>query len=171
MIPANLVLVVAGIFTLLMAFVSLVLLIACCNMASVLLSRAATRRGELAVRLAIGAGRARVARQLLTETIMIFMLGAAAGLLLSRGLTAVVISRIPNTDVPINLSTDLDARIVLFTLGLSFTAALLCGLIPALQASKADVIWALKSDGQNLTRRSRVQNAFVIGQVALSIVL
>jgi predicted permease len=171
MIPGNLVLAVTGIFTLLMAFVSLVLLIACGNMASVLLSRAVMRRGELAVRLAIGAGRARIVRQLLTETVLIFMLGAGAGLLLSRGLTALIISNLPNAGVPINLSVSMDSRILIFTFGLSFVAALLCGLTPALQASKADVISTLKTDGQTVTQRSWLQNAFVVGQVAFSILL
>jgi putative ABC transport system permease protein len=171
LIPGNLVLAVTGLFTLLMAFVSLVLLIACGNMASVLLSRAAMRRGELAVRLAIGAGRARVVRQLLTETVLIFMAGAVAGLLLSRGLTALVIANIPNSEVPINLSVSMDGRILLFTFGLSFISALLCGLIPSLQASKSDVVSTLKSEGQNLTQNSWLQNVFVVAQVAFSILL
>jgi putative ABC transport system permease protein len=171
MIPGNLVLAVTGIFTLLMAFVSLVLLIACGNMASVLLSRAVMRRGELAVRLAIGAGRARIVRQLLTETVLIFMLGAGAGLLLSRGLTALIISNLPNAGVPINLSVSMDIRILVFTFGLSFFSAVLCGLTPALQASKSDVVSTLKTDGQTVTQHSWLQNAFVIGQVAFSILL
>jgi putative ABC transport system permease protein len=171
MIPGNLVLAVTGIFTLLMVFVSLVLLIACANMASVLLSRAAMRRGELAVRLAIGAGRGRVVRQLLTETVLIFLLGAGAGLLLSRALTSVVISNIPNTGVSINLAVGLDAHIVVFTFGLSLISALLCGLVPALSASKADVVSALKSEGQSVTQRSRLQSVFVVAQVAFSMLL
>jgi predicted permease len=171
MIPGNLVLAVTGIFTLLMAFVSLVLLIACGNMASVLLSRAVLRRGELAVRLAIGAGRARIVRQLLTETVLIFMSGAGAGLLVSRALTALIISNLPNAGVPINLSVSMDSRILIFTSGLSFVSAVLCGLAPALQASKSDVVSTLKTDGQTVTQRSWLQNVFVVGQVAFSILL
>jgi putative ABC transport system permease protein len=171
MIPANLVLAVTGVFTILMAFVSLVLLIACANMAGAMLSRAAARRQELAVRLAIGAGRARLVRQLLTETAMVFLAGAAAGLLLSRGLTALLISQLPKSGVPVNLSVGVDIRIVAFTLGLSFLAALLSGLAPALQSSKTDVGTVLKSEGQATTHRSLLQNVFVVAQVAFSIVL
>jgi putative ABC transport system permease protein len=129
------------------------------------------RRGELAVRLAIGAGRARIVRQLLTETVLIFMLGAGAGLLLSRGLTALIIANLPNAGVPINLSVSMDSRIFIFTFGLSFVSAVLCGLTPALQASKSDVVSTLKTDGQTVTQHSWLQNAFVIGQVAFSILL
>src|SRR5262249_30455155 len=140
MIPGNLVTSVMGIFAVLLAFVSLVLAIACANMAGVLLSPAAARRREFAVRLAIGSGRARLIRQLLTEAILVFLLGAAAGLVISRGLTNAVVSHIPRTGVPINISMKLDARVVEFTLGLSLFSAILCGLVPALQSSKADLV-------------------------------
>lgn len=171
MIPANLVLAVTGVFSILMAFVSLVLLIACANMAGAMLSRAAARRQELAVRLAIGAGRARLVRQLLTETAMVFLAGAAAGLLLSRGLTALLISQLPKSGVPVTLSIGIDTKIVAFTFGLSFVAALLSGLIPAMQSSKTDVGSVLKSEGHTTTHRPLLQNVFVVVQVAFSIVL
>jgi predicted permease len=171
MIPGNLVLPVMGIFSVLLTFVSLVLVIACANMTGVLLSRAVARRRELAVRLAIGAGRARLVRQLLTESILVFLLGAAAGLVISRGLAAAVVSRIPRGETPINLSMTLDARVIMFTLGLSLLSAILCGLVPALQASEADPASELKNEGQTATHRRWLQNAFVIAQVALSIIL
>jgi macrolide transport system ATP-binding/permease protein len=171
MIPGNLVVAVMGTFALLLAFVSLVLVIACANLAGVLLSRAAARRRELAVRLAIGAGRARLVRQLLTEAILVFLLGAAAALVVSHGLTAAVVSHLPRTEVPVNISMKLDARVVVFTLGLSFLSAILCGLAPALQSSKADLVSDLKNEGQTATHRGWLQNTFVIAQVALSIIL
>ncbi|HEY2382864.1 MAG TPA: ABC transporter permease [Terriglobia bacterium] len=170
-IPGNLVLPVTGIFTLMIAFVSLVLVIACANLAGVLLSRATKRRREIAVRLAIGAGRYRLIRQLLTETLMIFSIGGVAGLLLSRGLTALLISQLPKTGIPFHLSTGLDGRVAAFTLGLSLISAVLCGLAPALQSSKTDVISTLKNDATATTHRSRAQNVFVIAQVAFSIIL
>jgi predicted permease len=124
------------------------------------------------VRLAIGAGRARLIRQFLTETMLLFILGGAAGLLLARWMTSVlVVWLLPEFPVPVNLSLPLDGRVVAFTTGLSLAAALFSGLAPALQASKADVVAALKAETQGSDDRLRLRNAFVIGQVAFSILL
>ena len=150
--------------------VSFVLIIACANVAGVLLARAAARRQEMALRLAIGAGRARLIRQLLTETVLLFVLGGTAGLLLAHGMTSVLVSRLPTLPFPVALSLTLDGRVVAFTVGLSLMAALLSGLAPALQASKADVLSGLKNDAP-LAGRLRLRHAFVIAQVALSVVL
>ena len=120
--------------------VSFVLIIACANVAGVLLARAAARRQEMALRLAIGAGRARLIRQLLTETVLLFVLGGTAGLLLAHGMTSVLVSRLPTLPFPVALSLTLDGRVVAFTVGLSLMAALLSGLAPALEASRADVL-------------------------------
>ena len=163
--------VAAGFFTLLMVLVSLVLMIACANLAGVLLARATARRREIAVRIAIGAGRAQLMRQLLTETLMLFVLGGAAGLGLARILTSLVMKALPEFPVPVNLSFPLDGRILLFTLGLSLIAAVLSGLAPALQASKADVVSALKDGEQGPSDRMRLRHAFVVMQVAFSITL
>ena len=170
-IPSGLRVVVAGFLSLLMSIVSVVLVIACANLAGVLLARGVVRRREIAVRAAIGAGRGRVVRQLLTETILLFALGGAAGLILARVMTSVLVSLLPAFDVPVNVSVPLDGRVVLFSLALSFVAAVLCGLAPALHASKADVVSTLKDDTQAPMDRLRLRNTFVVAQVAFSMLL
>jgi predicted permease len=161
----------AALLSLLMGVVSIVLAIACANIAGVLLARATARRREIAVRLAMGAGRGRLIRQLLTETLMLFMIGGAAGLLLARVLTTLLLRLVPAMPVPVDLSMPLDARVAMFTAALSLVAALLSGLIPARQASKADVVTALKADAQGPSDRLRLRNAFVVAQVAFSLLL
>ena len=170
-IPAGLRVVVAGFLTVLMSIVSVVLVIACANLAGVLLARGVVRRREIAVRTAIGAGRGRVVRQLLTETTLLFAVGGLAGLLMARVLTSLLVSLLPAFPVPVNVSVPLDGRVVAFSLVISFVAALLCGLAPALHASKADVVSALKDDAPVPTDRLRLRNAFVVAQVAFSVVL
>jgi predicted permease len=170
-IPSGLRVIVGGFLTLLMAIVSVVLVIACANLAGVLLARGVVRRREIAVRTAIGAGRARVVRQLLTETTVLFAIGGIAGLVLARVLTSLLVSLLPSFPVPVNVSVPLDGRVVAFSLGLSFIAALLCGVAPALHASKTDVLTTLKDDGQAPMDRLRLRSAFVVAQVAFSILL
>ena len=150
--------------------VAFVLIIACANVAGVLLARAAARRSEMALRLAIGAGRARLIRQLLTETLLLFVLGGTAGLLLARGMMSVLVSQLPTLPYPVALSLTLDGRVVLFAVGLSLAASLLSGLAPALQASRVDVLSALKNEWL-LIGRLRLRHAFVVAEVALSVVL
>ena len=170
-IPAGLRGAATAFLTALMAVVSVVLLIACANIAGILLTRGTVRRREIALRAAIGAGRTRVIRQLLTETLVLFALGSGAGVLLARLLTSLLMRLLPEFPLPVNLSLPLDGRVVAFSLLLGFVAALFSGLAPALEASKIDVVGGLKDGGQAPADRLRLRNAFVIAQVAGSTLL
>jgi putative ABC transport system permease protein len=137
-----------------------------------LLARAATRRREIAVRLAIGAGRGRLIRQLLTETMILFVAGGLAGLVLTNWLTRVVLAVIPRLPVPIDFTVRADWRVVSFAIAISFIAAVLSGLAPALQSSRADLVPALKAEGLDSGKsRLRLRNIFVVGQVTMSLML
>jgi predicted permease len=170
-IPAGMRVVVAGLLALLMAITSVVLVIACANVASILLARGTVRQREIAVRSAIGAARARVIRQLLTETVLLFLLGGAAGLALARVMVSVLLALLPVLPLPVNVSVPLDGRVVAFSLSLALLSAVLSGLTPALQASRTDVVTALKDDAQGPGDRLRLRNAFVVTQVAFSSLL
>jgi putative ABC transport system permease protein len=164
--------ILAGFIGLLMGIVTLLLLIACVNLAGMLLARGASRSREIAVRLAIGANRTRIVRQLLTETAVLFVVGAAAGLLLSRWLTAMLLALLPALPVPLSVEITTDWRVVVFTAAISLVAAVLCGLAPALQARRTSLVPALKADVLDAqTSRLRLRNLFVVGQVTLSLVL
>ena len=170
-IPGNIRPLLAGFLALLVGLVSIVLIIACANIAGVLLARAAARRREIAVRLAMGAGRGRLIRQLITETVLLFLLGGIAGLLLARILTTVVVALLPAFPQPVLLNLPLDGRVIAFTFVVSLIASVLSGLAPALHASRTDVIAALNADTQGPTDRLRLRSAFVIAQVAFSIAI
>jgi predicted permease len=161
---------IAVFLALLMGIVALVLVIACANLAGVLLARATARRHEIAIRLAIGAGRSRLIRQLLTETLLLFALGGAFGVVLARVLMSVLVVMLPALPFPVDLNLTVDTRVLAFTTGLSLVAALACGLVPALQAANADAASALK-DVQGAATGSRLRHAFLVAQVAGSIVL
>jgi len=170
-IPYGVRIAAAGFLTLLGFVVSVVLAIACANIAGVLLTRATVRRREIAVRLAIGAWRGRLVRQLLTETVLLFSLGGAAGLLLARWMTTLLLKLLPAFPVPVNLALPLDERVVMFVIAVTFVGAVVAGLAPALHAARADLSGVLKDEGQITPARLRTRNAFVVAQVALSIVL
>jgi predicted permease len=162
---------VAAFLAVLMGIVGLVLAIACANVAGVLLARATARRREIAVRLAIGAGRGRLIRQMLVESMLLFLVGGGAGLLLARAMTTLLVSLLPTLPMPVDVTLALDGRAIAFTLGLSLVAAVLSGLAPALSESKAEVVSALKADARGGPERLRLRNVFVVSQVACSIVL
>jgi putative ABC transport system permease protein len=169
-IPGN-ILPVTAFLSLLTGIVLLVLLTACANVAGLLLARAATRRREIAVRLALGAGRGRLTRQLLTETLLLFAFGGAAALALARAMTTLVVALLPALPLPVDVTLPLDARVAMFTAALSFGAAVLSGLAPALHASRADVMSTLKDEPHGPSDRLRVRRLFVVGEVAISVLL
>jgi predicted permease len=162
-----------------MAVMASVLLVGCANVASLLLSRATKRRREFAIRLALGASRWRIIRQLLTESVLLSLLGGATGLLLARWATDLLLSILPRfaprEDPAIFLDTSLDWRILSFAASLSFITGIAFGVVPALQTSKPDVMSTLKDempatvDGRG--RRFTFRNALVVTQVAVSLLL
>jgi macrolide transport system ATP-binding/permease protein len=157
-----------------MGLAGVVLLIACANVMNLMLSRASARAREIAVRLAMGAGRARLIRQLLTESLVIAILGGALGLLLAQaGADWFSQIRVP-VDVPIMVDVKLDTDVLLFALLVSVASAILFGLAPALQSTQADLVPALKSGGGAAPakrRRFLGRNALVMVQVSASLLL
>jgi predicted permease len=156
----------------LLATVALVLLIACVNVANLLLARAATRRKEIAVRLALGAGRFRLLRQLLTESVLLSLLGGAAGLLFARVCLRALVTYLPQQSQAA-LDVAPDARVLAFTLMVSVLTGLLFGLVPAWQATRLNLTASLKDQTGASTSRSRLalNKMLVITQVALSLFL
>jgi macrolide transport system ATP-binding/permease protein len=155
----------------LMLTVLLVLLLACTNVASLLLARAVQRRKEIAVRMAIGATRFRLARQLLTESLMLSVVGAALGLAIGDVLMQVTRASLPRTDFALTLDLRTDWRVVGFVLALAVLTGIGFGLVPALHASRPDVVSTLKEDIGGGRRRAWLRSALVVAQVALSFVL
>jgi len=156
----------------LMITVALTLLIACVNIANLLLARAATRRKEIAVRLAVGAGRFRLIRQLLTESILLAALGGAAGLLFAHWCSRALLAYLPREN-RLALDLPLDARVLGFTLAVSVLTGLLFGLAPAWQATRLDLTASLKDQTGASAGRSRLMlnKLLVVTQVALSLFL
>jgi macrolide transport system ATP-binding/permease protein len=161
-------------FVIMLALLAMcVLLVACANVAGLLLSRSSARAREIAVRLAIGAGRRALVRQLLLENLLLAIGGGAAGLVLADA-TVRLFNRVPlPSDVPLKLAIQLDSRVLLFSAGASILSTFLFGLAPALRTTRPDLVLALKSIDPATSKKRRLwgRNLLVAGQVALSLVL
>jgi macrolide transport system ATP-binding/permease protein len=158
----------------LLATVGLILLIACANVANLLLARSTARRKEIAIRLALGASRGRLVRQLMTESVLLALLGGCAGFVLSFWITNLLMTLKPSVPLPININVRTDWRVLVFTFLFSLLAGIIFGLVPALQASKPDVVSVLKDERSAFGHRRNLfslRNILVIAQVAMSLVV
>ena len=161
----------------LLGAVGFILLIACANIANLLLARGASRRKEVALRSALGASRLRLLRQFLTETLLLALAGGVGGLLVAQWGVDALLS-LNSASIPLQgglrIDAALDARVLLFSLALSILTGVIFGIVPALQLSKADLNSDLKEGGKTVGEggsRARLRGAFVVSQVALSLVL
>lgn len=158
----------------LMTVVSMVLLIGCANVANLLLARAATREREVAVRFALGASRGRVLRQLLTETMLLTALGAAAGVLFAKWSSSLLVQLLSSGGMAVGLDVPIDGRVLLFTTVVATLTGLLFGLAPAWRATRTNPQEAMRANARGIASghsRFSAGKALVIGQIALSLVL
>lgn len=156
----------------LMAAVALVLLVTCTNLAGLLLARATDRRKEIAIRLAMGANRLRLIRQLLTESILLSVVGGTVGLWLALWMINALLAFKPPVDFPLGIDVSVDWRVLGFSFIASVLTGAIFGLVPALQATRPSLVTALKDTAaQGGGRRSRLRSGLVVAQIALSLVL
>jgi putative ABC transport system permease protein len=159
---------------LLFGAVGFLLLIACANVANLQMARATARTREISLRMSLGAGRARVMRQLLTESIVLSLTGGALGVLFAVALTRAIVALMPEFYVPNEARMTVNGWVLLFSLGVSAATGILFGLVPALQCSRLDLVEALKDAGKGPGVRAasgRMRNLLVVAEVALSVIL
>ncbi|MEO6223119.1 MAG: ABC transporter permease [Vicinamibacterales bacterium] len=159
---------------LLLALAGLVLMIACGNLANLMLARASAREHEMAVRLAIGASRWALVRQLMSESLIVAAIGSALGAWLAHGLSGLLVSFLSTPQNPLMLDLAVNLRVLGFTAGLAIVTCLLFGLVPAIRATRTAPVAAMRASGRGLTDgrgRFTVRRGLVIGQLAISLVL
>jgi len=164
----------SGVLYTLMAAVGILLLIACCNTANMLLARATVREKEISIRVALGAGQRRIIRQLLTESLLLALIGAVAGCLLAYAGIKMLPGITPQAGIPSEVEIALNIPVLLFSLGVAFLTALLFGLAPAFHAIRRNVVQGLSDSAKGASGASaygRLRNTLVVGEVALSLVL
>ncbi len=151
-----------------LSLAGLVLLIACANIAGILMAQGESRRQEFAVRAAMGASRTRLVRQLIVESLLLSLMAAAAGLLVALWLIRLIPALNPITMFAVDFDFRLDSRVVTYTLAVALVTALAAGLVPSLRASRPDLVPTLKGDAPRVRGRFRLRGALVIAQVAIS---
>ncbi|MEM8960366.1 MAG: ABC transporter permease [Acidobacteriota bacterium] len=160
-----------GMSTVMMAVVSLLLLVACVNVANLFLARARERRREMGIRLSLGASRRAILQQLFTESLVFSLLAGAAGVGLAYAVTAGLARIELPMDAPVAFEVEIDTKVLLFTLAVSVVAGLVFGLVPALRAAKTDLVSSVKGHGGYSGGRFRTGKALVVLQMALSLIL
>jgi len=161
-----------GVSAALMGLVALVLLIACANLANLLLARATERGKEIAIRLSIGASRARIVRQLLTESVTLAVAGGLVGVALAQWIIDSIMALKPPIEIPLGLELHVDWRVLVFSMIVSVVTGALFGLVPALQTTRPDLVPALKDvASQSGVRRSWLRNGLVVAQISVSLLL
>jgi len=171
-VPAQTLLPLGGFLGLLLVISALILFIGSVNVGSLLLSRAAARSREIAIRLAIGAGRARLVRQLLTESILLFVLGGGVGVMLAFSATRILAAVVPPVGIPVNFNFEPDQLVMATALIVSLVTGIVFGLVPALQSTRPDLAHAVRDEELGgRTGRSRLRGVFVTAQVAGSVLL
>jgi predicted permease len=170
-LPGDATLEVVGFMGMLLAIAALVLAVASTNVAGMLLARATVRQREIAVRLALGASRRQLVRQLVTESVLLFLAAGAAGIVLANWMVGAVMALTPKLPFPVEIDSGIDWRVLSIAFLVSLVTGLVTGVVPALQSTRPDLVPALKSEGGGAGRRQKLRSALLVSQLALSMLL